>query len=51
MSKKNAFDLGFSGPMLRGSGIPWDLRLIEKYEVYATLPFLIPYGNQGDCYD
>lgn len=47
VSKKNAFDLGFSGPMLWGSGIPWDLRLIEKYEIYSMLPFIVPYGNQG----
>lgn len=51
VSKKNAFDLGFSGPMLRGSGLPWDLRLIEKYEIYSNLCFTVPYGNQGDCYD
>lgn len=51
VSKKNAFDLGFSGPMLRGSGVPWDLRLVEKYEIYSLLPFHIPYGHHGDCYD
>jgi len=51
VSAKKAINLGFSGPMLRGSGIPWDLRLIEKYEMYSIFPFIIPYGHQGDCYD
>lgn len=51
VNKFNALNLGFSGPMLRGSGIPWDLRLIEKYEVYSTVPFTVPYGHHGDCYD
>jgi len=43
--------MGFSGPMLRGSGIPWDLRLIEDYEAYSITPIYIPYGENGDCYD
>jgi NADH-quinone oxidoreductase subunit D len=43
--------MGFSGPMLRGSGVPWDLRLIEKYEIYSFLMVQIPYGTRGDCYD
>lgn len=51
VSAKKSINLGFSGPMLRGSGIPWDLRLIEKYEMYSIFPFNIPYGHQGDCYD
>jgi NADH dehydrogenase (ubiquinone) Fe-S protein 2 len=46
-----ALGMGFSGPMLRGSGVPWDLWLIEKYEVYALTPFQVPYGHFGDCYD
>jgi len=36
---------------LRGSGIPWDLRLIEQYEIYSYLPFFVPYGVKGDSYD
>jgi len=37
--------------MLRGSGLPWDLRKTQPYEVYSNLNFLIPVGNNGDCYD
>jgi NADH dehydrogenase (ubiquinone) Fe-S protein 2 len=51
LTKKKALNLGFSGPMLRGSGLPWDLRLIEKYEIYGLTSFIVPYGHQGDCYD
>ena len=51
ITHKKALNLGFSGPMLRGSGVPWDLRLVEKYEIYALTPFIVPYGQQGDCYD
>lgn len=51
ITHKSALNLGFSGPMLRSCGFPWDLRLIEKYEIYSFLPITIPYGNQGDCYD
>ncbi len=43
--------LGFTGPMLRGSGIPWDLRKNQPYEVYSLLNFDIPIGRNGDCYD
>ena len=43
--------LGFSGPMLRGSGVAWDLRKNEPYEIYDKLDFDIPIGVQGDCYD
>jgi NADH-quinone oxidoreductase subunit D len=43
--------LGFTGPMLRGSGVPWDLRKTQPYEVYAKLDFDIPVGVNGDCYD
>ncbi len=43
--------LGFTGPMLRGSGIAWDLRKKQPYEVYADLDFDIPVGVNGDCYD
>ena len=43
--------LGFTGPMLRGSGIAWDLRKAQPYEVYDLLDFDIPVGKNGDCYD
>jgi NADH-quinone oxidoreductase subunit D len=46
-----ALQLGFSGPMLRGSGIAWDLRKKQPYEVYDYLDFDIPVGLNGDCYD
>ena len=42
---------GFSGPMLRGSGIAWDLRKSQPYEVYGELDFQVPIGKNGDCYD
>jgi len=51
VSHKKALSMGFSGPMLRGSGIPWDLRVIENYEIYTIVPFNIPFGQNGDCYD
>lgn len=51
ISIKNAMDLGFSGVMLRGSGIPWDLRKNQPYEIYDRLNFEIPIGTNGDCYD
>jgi NADH-quinone oxidoreductase subunit D len=43
--------LGFTGPMLRGSGVVWDLRKHQPYEVYDLLDFDIPVGTNGDCYD
>ncbi len=43
--------LGFTGPMLRGSGIEWDLRKMQPYEVYDRVDFDIPVGTNGDCYD
>ena len=46
-----AKQLGFTGPMLRGSGVAWDLRRKEPYEVYDKLDFDIPVGVNGDCYD
>ena len=51
VSAKNAKDWGFSGVMLRGSGICWDLRKSQPYEVYNQLKFSIPVGTKGDCYD
>lgn len=48
---ERALQLGFSGPMLRGSGIEWDLRKKQPYEVYDQLAFDIPVGTNGDCYD
>jgi NADH-quinone oxidoreductase subunit D len=48
---ERALQLGFSGPMLRGSGIAWDLRKKQPYEVYDQLDFDIPVGVNGDCYD
>jgi len=47
----DALDLGFSGVMLRGSGVPWDLRRAQPYEIYPELDFEIPVGTRGDCYD
>ncbi|MGN7661589.1 MAG: NADH-quinone oxidoreductase subunit D [Anaplasma sp.] len=51
VSKAQALDWGFSGPMLRACGIPWDLRKSQPYEIYGTLDFDIPVGSNGDCYD
>lgn len=51
VSKNEAVDLGFTGPMLRASGIPWDLRKAQPYEIYDQLDFDIPIGTNGDCYD
>jgi len=51
VSPERAMQLGFSGPMLRGSGIEWDLRRKQPYEVYDKLDFDIPIGKEGDSYD
>jgi NADH dehydrogenase I D subunit len=51
VSKENALNWGFSGVMLRGSGIFWDLRKAQSYEIYNTLNFSVPVGINGDCYD
>ena len=51
VSKQDALDYSFSGVMLRGSGIPWDLRKSQPYECYDQLDFKIPIGKNGDCYD
>ncbi len=51
ISPERAIAMGFSGPMLRGSGVAWDLRKKQPYEVYDQLDFAIPVGVNGDCYD
>lgn len=51
VSPERALQLGFAGPMLRGSGIAWDLRKKQPYEVYDKMDFDIPVGVTGDCYD
>lgn len=51
VSPERALQLGFTGPMLRGSGVEWDLRKKMPYEVYDRLDFDIPVGVNGDCYD
>ena len=51
VAPERAIALGFTGPMLRGSGVEWDLRRKQPYEVYEQLDFAIPVGVNGDCYD
>ncbi len=51
VSKQDALDYSFSGVMLRGSGVAWDLRRSQPYESYDDLEFKIPIGKNGDCYD
>lgn len=51
VSPERAEALGFTGPMLRGSGVQWDLRRKQPYEVYPDLDFEVPIGLNGDCYD
>jgi NADH-quinone oxidoreductase subunit D len=51
VTPERAMQLGFTGPMLRGSGIAWDLRKKQPYEIYDRLDFDIPVGVTGDCYD
>jgi len=51
VSPERALNLGLTGPMLRGSGIAWDLRKKQPYEVYDQMDFDIPVGKTGDCYD
>lgn len=51
VSPERAVALGFTGPMLRGSGVEWDLRKKQPYAIYDKLNFRIPVGSNGDCYD
>ncbi|MBW8029149.1 MAG: NADH-quinone oxidoreductase subunit D, partial [Ferrovum sp.] len=51
VTPERALSLGFTGPMLRGSGVAWDLRKKQPYETYAEMDFDIPVGVKGDCYD
>ena len=51
VSADDAMNWGFSGPMLRGSGVPWDLRKAQPYDVYDRMEFSIPVGKNGDCFD
>jgi NADH-quinone oxidoreductase subunit D len=51
VSPERAMALGFSGPMLRASGVEWDLRKVQPYAKYAEVDFDIPVGTHGDCYD
>jgi len=48
---EQAMDWGFTGPMLRASGVPWDLRKAQPYDVYDRMDFDVPVGKTGDCYD
>jgi NADH-quinone oxidoreductase subunit D len=51
ISAKDAIAWGFSGPCIRASGLPWDLRKSQPYETYAQIDFDVPVGRNGDCYD
>jgi NADH-quinone oxidoreductase subunit D len=51
LSAQDAADWGMSGPMIRASGVPWDLRRAQPYDAYAEMDFDIPLGKNGDCYD
>ncbi|MBX3511290.1 MAG: NADH-quinone oxidoreductase subunit D [Hyphomonadaceae bacterium] len=51
VSQQDALNWGFSGVMVRGSGMAWDLRRSQPYEIYNELEFKIPVGKNGDCYD
>ena len=50
VSAKDAIDWGFTGPMLRGSDVAWDLRKAQPYDAYAKMKFDVPVGKTGDCY-
>ncbi|MGB8274532.1 MAG: NADH-quinone oxidoreductase subunit D [Alphaproteobacteria bacterium] len=51
MTPQQAYDWGFTGPGLRATGVPWDLRKAQPYDAYADMDFDIPVGKTGDCYD
>ena len=51
VTKQDALDYSFSGVMIRGSGVPWDLRKSQPYDCYNILDFKVPVGINGDCYD
>ena len=51
VSKEDAVRWGFSGPMIRAAGIPWDLRKAQPYDVYERMDFEVPVGTRSDCYD
>ncbi|MBB4097753.1 NADH-quinone oxidoreductase subunit D [Sphingomonas kyeonggiensis] len=51
VNREDAVAWGFSGPMIRGAGIPWDIRKSQPYDVYDRVEFDIPVGTRGDCYD
>jgi len=51
VSKDDALDYSFSGVMMRGSGVAWDLRKSQPYDCYEQLSFKVPIGKNGDCYD
>jgi NADH-quinone oxidoreductase subunit D len=51
VTAEQAQDWGFSGPMLRASGVPWDLRRAQPYDAYAEMDFDVPIGKNGDCFD
>lgn len=51
VTKDEALAYGFSGVMLRGSGVPWDIRKVAPYDKYDEVEFDIPVGVYGDCYD
>lgn len=51
VSATKALNWGFSGVMLRGSGIKWDVRKVQPYDAYDQVDFEIPVGMKGDCYD
>jgi len=51
ISTERAIDLGLSGPVLRATGVPYDVRRIEPYSIYDRFDFAIPVGSRGDCYE
>jgi NADH dehydrogenase (ubiquinone) Fe-S protein 2 len=51
VTASEALAYGFSGVMLRGSGVPWDIRKVAPYDKYAEVEFDVPVGTYGDCYD